>query len=45
MMATVIFSLSVIIYEIFTIKICLALTLTFRMGKGQVEICQSKAQT
>ena len=32
------FAVSGTVYEIFAVKICMILTLTFRMGKGQMPI-------
>ena len=42
-MALVIFALSITAYEILTIKMCMTLTLTFRMGQCQMLIHQLKA--
>ena len=28
--------------EIFAVEMCMTLTLTFKMGQGQIKICQSK---
>ena len=42
-MAMVIFTLSVTISKIFIVDVCMTLTLTFRMGQDQMQLCQSKA--
>ena len=36
MMAVLIFVLSATVYDTFTIKMCTALILTFRIGQGQI---------
>ena len=42
-MVIVMFDISVTVYEIFAVEICMILTLTFRIGQGQIEIYQSKS--
>ena len=43
LMAFIMFAISVTVYKIFTVKICVTLTLTFRISKGQTQIQHSKA--
>ena len=35
-------ALSLTVQEIFTIEMCMTLTLTYKMSQGQMQICQSK---
>ena len=43
LLAIIMLSLFVTILELFTVEMCLTLTLSFRMGQGQMKICKVKA--